>query len=31
MRRAIVPQIFAPEQGVLAFYTYAVLTHLLHD
>ena len=31
MRKAIVHQEFAPDQGVLSFYTYEVLTTLLHD
>jgi murein tripeptide amidase MpaA len=31
MHKAIVHQEFAPEQGVLSFYTYEVLTTLLHD
>jgi murein tripeptide amidase MpaA len=31
MRKAIVHQEFAPDQGVLSFYTYEVLTALLHD
>jgi murein tripeptide amidase MpaA len=31
MRKAIVHQEFAPDQGVLSFYTYEVLTKLLHD
>jgi len=30
MRQAIVHQEFAPERGVLSFYTYEVLTTLLH-
>jgi len=31
MHKAIVHQEFAPDQGVLSFYTYEVLTTLLHD
>ena len=31
MHKAIVHQEFAPDQGVLSFYTYEVLTILLHD
>ena len=31
MRKAIVHQEFAPAQGVLSFYTYDVLTAILHD
>ena len=31
MRKAIVHQEFAPDRGVLSFYTYEVLTELLHD
>src|SRR5262249_39645458 len=31
MHKAIVHQAFAPDQGVLSFYTYKVLTKLLHD
>ena len=31
MRKAIVHQEFALDQGVLSFYTYEVLTALLHD
>src|SRR5262245_28442052 len=31
MLEPIVHQTFAPEQGVLSFYTYEVLTQLLHD
>jgi hypothetical protein len=31
MRKAIVRQEFAPAQGVLSFYTYEVLTTILHN
>jgi hypothetical protein len=31
VRKPIVHQAFAPDQGVLSFYTYEVLTKLLHD
>src|SRR5215510_1177055 len=31
MHKAITHQEFAPDQGMLAFYTYEVLTKLLHD